>query len=165
MYSILTSSIDISSKKFEKCRIKKDKFKVIPGWNRRVKSLHRSAREHYLAWLSNGKDRSGILYDRMNESRKKFKMELKKCKHDESDEISQNIQQKFENKSMKKFWSAVKSKKSINSQSSCIDSAKNTDEIINIFSNKFLAVSDSSNQSESIILNRVNERLSPTIKN
>ena len=33
-----------------------------------------------------------------------------KCKHNESDEISQNILQKFENKSMKEFWSAIRNK-------------------------------------------------------
>ena len=115
MYLLLKNSIVVSSNKFLKRRVKKDKYKVIPGWNRRVKSLHKSAREHYLTWLRNGKARTGIDFDRMNESRKNFKLELKNCRKNECDEISQSIQQKFENKSMKEFWSAVRNKKSISS--------------------------------------------------
>ena len=80
MYFILKRSVEVSSKKFMKTKIRKNKYKVIPGWNRRVKSLHVSAREHYLVWLLNGKMRSGIYFDNMCASRKLFKEELHRCK-------------------------------------------------------------------------------------
>ena len=159
MYLILIRSVEISSNKFQKKRIKKNKYKVIPGWNRRVKSLHKSAREHYLAWMNNGKDRTGIHFERMTTSRKVFKEELHKCKQNENEEISQSIQEKYKSKSMKQFWSEVRNKKGVSSQSCLIDDAKNNEEIIDIFSNKFLPANESPLESESILLNDINDKL------
>ena len=73
--------------------------------------------------------------------------------------MSRSIQEKFENKSMKQFWNEVRNKKSVSSQSCLIDSAKSNEEIIDIFSNKFIPVIDPSLESENALLNNVNDKL------
>ena len=89
-------------------------------------------------------------------SSKKSCIDVKK---NDLEEMSRSIQEKFENKSMKQFWNEVRNKKSVSSQSCLIDSAKSNEEIIDIFSNKFIPVIDPSLESENALLNNVNDKL------
>ena len=73
-------SIKVSVNDFKKSKIRKNKFKVIPGWNRRVKQFHNICRSNFKTWVSVGKPRQGQIYDEMVNSRKIFKDELKSCK-------------------------------------------------------------------------------------
>ena len=91
MYESIVESVHISSLKFSKNHTMKNKFKVVPGWNRRVKSFYNEARNSYKQWLCSGKMRTGDLFERMKVTRSEFKKALKKCRHDESNEIRQHI--------------------------------------------------------------------------
>ena len=71
------------------------KQRIIPGWNNNVKSLYADARAAYLIWLDNGKSNTGLMYDRMISSRKKFKYALRNCKknqeQDEADALAEAL--------------------------------------------------------------------------
>ena len=41
-YDILVDSFKVSSSYFSKSKIKKDKFKIVPGWNRNVKDKYKA---------------------------------------------------------------------------------------------------------------------------
>ena len=64
-------------KKFAREERSQDRFRVIPGWNRRVKQSHETAREDYLQWLRSGRVRNTLEFDNMRESRRIFKRDLK----------------------------------------------------------------------------------------
>lgn len=138
MYELLVTSIEIASRLFHKRKIRKNKFKVVPGWNRNVKHLHNLAREHYLKWLVMGRRRNTLEFHLMNESRKVFKKALNDCKRNEFDEICISIEEKFKNKQMSQFWREVKQKKYNLKKSNIIDGRNDTISILNIFTEKFL---------------------------
>ena len=118
----------------------KSKYKVIPGWNRRVKHHYSHYRENYLRWLSGGRQRIGALYDLMKESRKIFKKALNDCKLNENRESNLSIQEKYINKNMKSFWQGVQQKNNKVKYSEIIDGKNKAHDIIDIFTEKFLNV-------------------------
>ena len=124
-----------------------NKFKVIPGWNRNVKHLYSNYREKYLNWIANGKMRDGPLFEVMREARKLFKSALNDCKLNESRESSLSIQEKYENKNMKSFWFDVHQKNNRTKYSEIIDGNNKSDDIIQIFSEKFF---DSDNEEQNV---------------
>lgn len=99
----LTRSVKGGLQQFYKQRKGKNKFKVIPGWNRNLKCLHNSVREHYLKWLELGRRRDTVEFENMNNSRKVFKKALKKCKLNEFNEICKSIEEKYKSKHMTQF--------------------------------------------------------------
>ena len=111
LYSVIVDSLKESCQTYTKIKLKCNEYKVIPGWNRRVKELHFDKREKYKIWLQHDRPRLGIIFDYMATSRKLFNNELKKCKNNVNNEISKSIQEKFQNKSMKEFWREISNKK------------------------------------------------------
>ena len=73
IYENIIKSVEKGSQQFVREKKKKNKFKVIPGWNRSVKDLHRTARYHYRKWIDLGRQRDTAEYVNMNNSRKAFK--------------------------------------------------------------------------------------------
>ena len=125
----------------------RNKFKVIPGWNRNVKHLYSNYREKYLNWIANGKMRDGPRFEVMGEARKLFKSALNDCKLNENRESSLSIQEKYENKNMKSFWFNVQQKNNRTKYSEIIDGKNISDEIIQIFNDKFF---DSDNEKQNV---------------
>ena len=111
MYSKVVDSAKLSSLNYVKKRIKKDKYKVIPGWNRTVRFFYNKSRDDYFVWLGHGKPNEGPYFNNMSNSKKCFKQKLKECKRNKDHEISISIQNKFKNKSAKEFWREVRNKK------------------------------------------------------
>ena len=139
IYDKLISAIQENTLQLRRERKKKNKFKVIPGWNRNVKELHKAARQHYLNWIRIGKPRDTIDFDLMTESRGVFKKALTDCKRNEIKEIGISIESKFRDKDKTSFWKEVKQKKCNNKKSSIIDGKSSDHDILNIFTDKFLA--------------------------
>ena len=52
--------------------IREKKFEVIPGWNTYCKEKYKMARIAFLAWLSHGKIRNGVLFENRKTIRKIF---------------------------------------------------------------------------------------------
>ena len=146
MYSTLINSHSRGKKKFSKTVIKKNYFKVIPGWNRRVKYYHNHARSKYLVWLSMGKIRNGIEFDEMRDSRTAFKNALNACKVNKNVERPLSIKEKFENKSMSSFWKDVQHTNNKIKRSNVIDGKNENKDIIGIFTENFLNVGTGSNK-------------------
>ena len=51
LYSLITTSLHSATRDYTQAKIKSNKFKVIPGWNRCVKAKHNIAREKFLQWV------------------------------------------------------------------------------------------------------------------
>ena len=75
-YDVLVDSVKVSSSNFSKSKIKKDKFKIVPGWNRNVKDKYKVFREKFVTWLQQGKPRNNYLFDNMKIARSDFKRSL-----------------------------------------------------------------------------------------
>ena len=155
MYEKIISSIYVGSRTYVKERKKKDKFKVIPGWNRRVKSLYAVARENYLRWVEEGRGRNSLKYAMMIHSKKMFKDALNDCKKNENQEICNSIEEKYKSKHFVSFWKDVKRKKIHTKKSNIIDGKSDVRDVIKIFSNKFLQSENEENIDELRLINRV----------
>ena len=138
MYKELVSSVKTGSRRFEKHRRKMNKFKVVPGWNRRVKSFHKTARENYLTWLEKGKERDSLEFFNMSYSKREFKKALNQCKINEKEEIDISISQKYKLKDYTAFWKEVRQKRIIAKRTNIIDGKNSCNDIIKIFTQKFL---------------------------
>lgn len=138
LYELITTSIQSASQKYLRSSVKKNKFKVIPGWNRCVKQKHCVAREKFLRWVKCGKIRGSIQYQEMLTSRSEFKQALNECKINEHKEICNSIMDKFSIKNKNKFWNEVKKKRNHNKMSSVIDGQSGDSNINYVFYEKFL---------------------------
>ena len=128
-------SIHIAAENVSKIKRRRNKFKVIPGWNRNVKSLHHIARTNFCNWIRCGRIRDSDEFRKMNDSRKNFKQALNNCKLNELQERSISIQQNYENKNMKEFWKNVKKTTLKIKRSTLIDGKINKLSIIKVFAN------------------------------
>ena len=137
-YERLINALISASDPFSKLMIKKDKFVVIPGWNRNVKELHTRARQCYLKWIGAGRGRFSREFHLMSESRKCFKTALKQCRNNINNEISLSIEEKYKNKNFSEFWKEVSNKKEVKKQCCIIDFKTNENDIVDIFTTKFL---------------------------
>ena len=138
LYDKLTESVEESSSRFKQRFVKKNKFKVIPGWNRSVKLLHQRARCSFLKWVSNGKPLGTNEHEIMIETRRQFKKALKDCKQNEHKEICQSIVEKFQNKNVSQFWKDVRRQKTCLKSTNVINNENENQKIANIFAHKFL---------------------------
>ena len=160
MYEALVNAVSEASQIYRKKYIRRNKYKVIPGWNRRVKQFHSVAREHYLKWLNTGRDRNTVEFHMMNESRKQFKKALNDCKQNEFEETCTSIEEKFKNKQMTQFWQDVRKRKINSKKSGIIDGKNDSTCIINIFTKKFLNYINTNNASEDEqrLINKLSEK-------
>ena len=142
IYNLIHTSVSQGSYDYSRNFIKKNKFKVIPGWNRNVKAAHTDARNSYIMWLSSGKFREGPLYENMKEFRSEFKALLNLCRKNESEEILRSIESKLISKNCKEFWKEVKNRKGRPSPSDIIDNLSVKTDIVELFSNKFISNDD-----------------------
>ena len=80
IYDKIICSINVASQNYVRKQKKINKFKIIPGWNRRVKGLHNIARENYQKWIQCGRSRESPEFQSMVSSKKAFKKALNECK-------------------------------------------------------------------------------------
>lgn len=138
LYHILITLIVIATKDYNKEYIRKDKFRIIPGWNRRVKELHKTARDSFLCWVRKGKQINTVEHESMLTSRRAFKSALNEAKINEHQEICQSIADKFANKNYREFWKDVRKQKGCTKNTSIIDGENQNEKIVDIFAEKFL---------------------------
>lgn len=138
LYYTLMMVIAIATQEFSKECIKKDKFRVIPGWTRRVKELHKTARESFLSWVRKGRQLNTTEHENMLSSRKVFKRALNEAKINEHNEICQSIAEKFSNKNFREFWKDVRKQRGCVKSTNVIDGENQSEKIVDIFANKFL---------------------------
>ena len=139
LFDKISLSVHKAAEHVSKIKRRRNKFKVIPGWNRNVKSLHHTARASFLNWIRSGRIRDSEEFRKMNDSRKNFKQALNRCKLNELQERSISIQQNYENKNMSDFWKNVKATSNKIKRSTLIDGKTNKFSIIDIFANKFFS--------------------------
>lgn len=137
-YELICDSIAAASNDYVRNTIISNKFKVIPGWNRRVKNLHSIARASYLNWVRAGKVIGTDEHKRMVDTRREFKKALKDCKADEHKEICNSIVEKFSYGNKKKFWKEVKRQKGSIKKANIIDGIYEKQEIVDLFTDKYL---------------------------
>ena len=77
MYEDIVESMSVSSSSSIKNKVKMNKFKIISGWNRKVKELYKKSRNCHKVWINEGRNRFGFNYEEMKEIKKKFKKSLK----------------------------------------------------------------------------------------
>ena len=157
LYKQLVTSLSVSSQQFAKIRRKKNKFKIIPGWNRRVKSYHKIARDNYLRWVELGKPRDNCAFQYMKDSRKEFKRNLNECVLNESEEIDIAIEEKYKSKDFNGFWRDIKKKRINRKKSNIIDGKSKDNEIVDIFMQKFLIDCQNSDETENFEETLINE--------
>lgn len=137
IYREFSTTIQETLNMFEKPAIRKNKFKIIPGWNRNVKEIYNKYRSEYKKWLACGKQRDCEEYYNMTQSRKEFKDKLSQTKKNEAEEKSISIQEKFNSRDMKSFWSDIKKQQNKLKSSHIIDGTNKVEEIIHVFRKKF----------------------------
>ena len=79
LYLQLANIISAALEQFKKKWIRKDKFKVITGWNRN-KHLHSKANKSYSKWISLGRRLHTVDHESMLGTRQEFKTALRNSK-------------------------------------------------------------------------------------
>lgn len=155
LYYTLIMILTIVSQQYSKNCVKKDKFRVIPGWNRRVKQLHKTAREAFLSWVRTGKQINTTHHHNMLTTRKLFKNALNDAKINEHNEVCQSIAEKFSNKNFREFWKDVRKQKCCIKDANVIDGENRSKKIVNIFANNFFQGQQAvNNEKENIFIRK-----------
>ena len=161
MFDKLVTPVINSSLCFSRQRRKLENYRVIPGWNRRVKSFHKDAREKFLKWIEEGRPREGTQFFLMEESRAIFKRELNLCIANQREEIDKSIEEKYMSKNFPEFWKDVKRKRIKAKKSNIIDGKNDNNDIIGIFTRKFLIdsqVNEDYKDVESTLINNIKSK-------
>lgn len=160
LLDLLIESVRSASEIVQKEHRRKNKYNIIPGWNRNVKHLHTIARRDYLDWVSLGRSRESEVYTKMNVSRGNFKSALNDCKVNELRERSISVEQNYRNKNMKNFWKDVHTMNNKIKHSNLIDGHTSDDDILRIFNSKFFENNESSDVSneEDILVNKLRRK-------
>ena len=159
MYENIILCVKESTQKYVQHSIRKDKFKIIPGWSRKVKEKHNIARKKFVEWLRNGKVRGTVQHEEMLESRSVFKKALKECKANRNEEINQSIVEKFSQKNKVKFWKEVNKRKVCKKVTTIIDGKNKESDIVDIFCDKFISYQqDSNSDSDKNLCKKISEQ-------
>ena len=148
LYQHICTNVDVVLDAFKSRHVNTNKFKVIPGWNRRVKDSHNIARNCYLNWINAGKLRGTKEHDDMLQSRRVFKDNLKQCKSNKQNEISQSIMDKFRLRDKTEFWKTIKRKRGKAKVSNIVDGKSCNGDIADLFKQKFLNPNDVNNSDD-----------------
>ena len=121
-----------------KMSAKKTKYNIC-GWYDFVKPLHSEAREAFLQWRANAKPRHGALFDKMKQSRARFKYALRSCKRDEERIQADNLANKLLQKDDKMFWKEVKKINASGGKTlaDCIDGVSGDQKICDMWKGKY----------------------------
>ena len=81
----------------------------IPGWNEYCKQAHAEAREAFLIWVNNRRPRGGgPIFRMMIDTRSKFKLCLRQCRHDIAKVKADRLASRLLNKNTNEFWKEIK---------------------------------------------------------
>ena len=139
VYDVLIDSLKESTRPYTCVRTKK--FVTAPGWNAYCKEAYGKAREAFLIWLEDGKIRQEVLYDRMKQTRNRFKNALSYCKRIRQSIKDEILATSVQNKRYDDFWKQVRSRKPCCTQTDReIDGKKSSTDIAALFADKFSAV-------------------------
>ena len=133
LYNSIIISIEIAVAEYRRRRVKNNKSKLIPGWNKNIKSLYDNARLNYLDWLNNGRPRNHVSFDNMKISRSEFKRMLKYCKDSVNEQMLLSINEKCKNNDVKDFWMEVCKRRGNAKTVGVIDGIVDPNEVIKIF--------------------------------
>ena len=73
-YSEIISALTKASKATLSYHQNTPQYSQVPGWNKKIKSLHSAARYAFLTWVHNGRPKHGVYFEKMKVTRKKFKL-------------------------------------------------------------------------------------------
>ena len=140
-YQYLCKSIFLASEDLQ--RKNNTKFQVVVGWNDLCKDFHKEARVCFLKWKNEGRIRMGETFEKMKTSRMNLKKALNFCKHNEMKLKKKKLIESFKEKSKNMFWKEVR-KLTCKSRivNSIIDGRSTSEEILNVFKNKYQRVLD-----------------------
>ena len=79
-YSEIISALTKASKAALSYHQNTPQYSQVPGWNKKIKSLHSAARYAFLTWVHNGRPKHGVFFEKMKVTRKKFKLPLRHCR-------------------------------------------------------------------------------------
>lgn len=102
LYNNIVNTLSVAAE--GSCKQRTVRKKTVTGWNKYVKAAHGEARLAFQLWNDLGKPISGCSYDRMCETRKKFKNKLKWCQNNRSQIQMDIIAKNHSSKDFKKFW-------------------------------------------------------------
>ena len=140
LYNALIDCIHFASEHLPK--VKKRNKKRVVGWNKYCSNLYADARIKFLRWHGNGRIRSGHEFEDMKRSRSSFKNALKFCKNNELRLRKELLLSKFKSNNSKSFYKEVRKIKGTVTNSRCIDGTCDTNEIVNIFNEKYKSILD-----------------------
>ena len=138
LYSKLSHIVKDASSRFSKKFVKRNKYKVIPGWNRNVKDLYAYFRQNFLSWVRLGKPLNAIEHENMKASRKRFKDALNLTKLNEYKEKCQSIVENFQRKNNRQFWYEVKKQKGCAKDTNIVEGEVDSNKIASMFARNFL---------------------------
>lgn len=107
---LVQTLLSCSSSAFSQNHRQKFVEKQIPGWNREIKPRYELYRQAMLLWKTSPQNHD--LFTDMNEKRKLFKKELKKCRSEKEKVLSDNLALSYSGNDFKAFWSYVKAEES-----------------------------------------------------
>ena len=114
------------------------KKKLLPGWNKYVKSKRHDAQFWHNIWKANGSPRNGLIADIMRQTRKDYHYSIRYCKKHEQQIKAINLSEAAENKNGKQFWDLLKQGSgSKSSAASLVDGLNNPEDICDLFYTKF----------------------------
>ena len=103
------SLMDIFERLLEHQHYTQMSHKIIPGWNKYVRSSHDAAREAFHLWHQFGCPRNGPVAALMSRTRSVYKYCLRTCKKLETQSRADNMAKTLLNEgSSKSFWNNVK---------------------------------------------------------
>ena len=84
-------------------------YSQVPGWNKKIKSLHSAARCAFLTWVHNGRPKHGVYFEKMEVTRKKFKLSLRHCRRLKEQHKSDALATALQSSSSRTvFWKKVR---------------------------------------------------------
>ena len=84
-------------------------YSQVPGWNKKIKSLHSTARYAFLTWVHNGRPKYGVYFEKMKVTRKKFKLSLRHCRRLKEQHKSDALATALQSSSLRTaFWKKVR---------------------------------------------------------
>ena len=137
-YEFLCNMLHISSKKFTVGN--KKLKKCIPDWNNSIKPFFQEARDKFIIWKLNGREKEGNRLDEMKRTRAKFKYELKKSRANENEIRDKKLVDSFKNKNMKSFWHQIGNKNNKLNCATVIENETDEKKIAEQFAKKYKEV-------------------------
>ena len=121
---------------FEVFGCTKRKYKIIPGWNQRIKRLYYESRQAFIQWKASGAQPASFEAMEMRMRRADFKHALRECRRDEEELRAESMYADLRSHDARAFWQSVAGGGS-STQPDRIDGAVGEENVANLWANKF----------------------------